>query len=81
MDSLKPACLLSGLRSINHISMVCSNLEASVAFYRDVLGFIVVKRPQSFNETFEGCWLWRYGLGLVRGTLEGMGAAAALIQR
>lgn len=23
---------------------------------RDVLGFIVVKRPQTFDETFEGCW-------------------------
>lgn len=52
------------LRSINHVSKVCSNVEASVAFYRDVLGFVVVKRPQSFNESFEGCWLWGYGVGL-----------------
>ncbi|KAL4452469.1 hypothetical protein ABPG75_008131 [Micractinium tetrahymenae] len=52
------------LRSVNHISKVCSSIEASVAFYRDILGFIVIKRPQSFEESFEGCWLWRYGLGL-----------------
>jgi hypothetical protein len=44
------------LRSINHISKVCSSVEASVAFYRDVLGFILVKRPQSFNDSFQGCW-------------------------
>ena len=44
------------LRSINHISKVCSSVEASAAFYRDVLGFILVKRPQSFNDSFEGCW-------------------------
>lgn len=44
------------LRSVNHISKVCSCLAASVAFYRDVLGFIVVKRPSSFDQSFEGCW-------------------------
>jgi catechol 2,3-dioxygenase-like lactoylglutathione lyase family enzyme len=35
-----------------------------VAFYRNVLGFILVKRPHTFNETFEGAWLWGYGIGL-----------------
>lgn len=45
-----PAC------SVNHISKVCSSIDASVAFYRDILGFIVIKRPQSFEESFEGCW-------------------------
>lgn len=23
-----------------------------------------VKRPETFNETFEGAWLWGYGMGL-----------------
>lgn len=41
---------------MNHISKVCSSIDASVAFYRDILGFIVIKRPQSFEESFEGCW-------------------------
>lgn len=44
------------VRSINHISKVCSNVAASAAFYRDVLGFIVIKRPSQFDESFEGCW-------------------------
>lgn len=35
-----------------------------MAFYRNVLGFILVKRPHTFNETFEGAWLWGYGIGL-----------------
>ncbi|KAI3438299.1 hypothetical protein D9Q98_000733 [Chlorella vulgaris] len=58
------------LRSINHISKVCSNVEASVAFYREVLGFILIKRPTTFNNTFEGAWLWGYGMGLhlIKGT-------------
>ncbi|PRW57501.1 metallothiol transferase [Chlorella sorokiniana] len=67
--SLQPPSLLA-LRGVNHISKVCSDVAKSVEFYRDVLGFIVVKRPQTFDETFEGCWLWRYGLGLhlIKGT-------------
>lgn len=35
-----------------------------MAFYRDCLGFMLVKRPETFNETFEGAWLWGYGMGL-----------------
>lgn len=52
-------------------SQVCANLEASVAFYRDLLGFLVVQRPSSLSHSnIEGCWLWRYGLGLhlIQGT-------------
>lgn len=62
--SRRPGSGHLSLRSVNHISKVCSSVAASVAFYRDVLGFMLVKRPQSFEDSFEGCWMWRYGLGL-----------------
>lgn len=50
------------LRSLNHISLVCRDVDASARFYRDVLGFVEVKRPSSLE--FEGCWLFRYNLGV-----------------
>ena len=42
------------LSSINHISVLCSSVEKSVAFYEQVLGFAPIKRPGSFN--FDGAW-------------------------
>lgn len=42
------------LLSLNHVSYVCKSLAASVKFYEDVLGFVLVKRPSSFD--FEGAW-------------------------
>jgi len=42
------------LRQINHISRVCSSLTKSLEFYRDVLGFVEIKRPDSFD--FDGAW-------------------------
>lgn len=42
------------LQSINHISRVTADLEEAVAFYRDVLGFILVRRPQSLG--CNGAW-------------------------
>lgn len=42
------------LRQINHISRVCSSLSKSLEFYRDVLGFVEIKRPDSFD--FDGAW-------------------------
>lgn len=50
------------LRSLNHLSLVCRDVRASAAFYRDVLGFMEVKRPTSFE--FEGCWLFNYNIGV-----------------
>ncbi|KAI7838098.1 hypothetical protein COHA_008106 [Chlorella ohadii] len=52
------------LSAVNHISRVCRDVAATAAFYSDLLGFIPVQRPQSLEEKFEGCWMWRYGLGL-----------------
>ncbi|XP_062208348.1 glyoxylase I 4-like [Phragmites australis] len=50
------------LASLNHISVVCRSLESSLSFYRNVLGFIPIRRPGSFD--FDGAWLFNYGIGI-----------------
>ncbi|XP_062182421.1 glyoxylase I 4-like [Phragmites australis] len=50
------------LASLNHISVMCRSLQSSLNFYRDVLGFIPVRRPGSFD--FDGAWLFNYGIGI-----------------
>ncbi|CAL4978151.1 unnamed protein product [Urochloa decumbens] len=50
------------LAALNHISVVCRSLQGSVHFYRDVLGFIPIRRPGSFD--FDGAWLFNYGIGI-----------------
>ncbi|KAI7987007.1 hypothetical protein LOK49_LG14G01109 [Camellia lanceoleosa] len=50
------------LTSLNHISLVCRSLEKSIDFYTNVLGFVPVRRPNSFN--FDGAWLFSYGIGI-----------------
>ncbi|RLN25204.1 lactoylglutathione lyase [Panicum miliaceum] len=50
------------LAALNHISVVCRSLESSVHFYRDVLGFVPIRRPGSFD--FDGAWLFNYGVGI-----------------
>jgi catechol 2,3-dioxygenase-like lactoylglutathione lyase family enzyme len=47
------------IRSLNHIAVVTRRVEDSVKFYRDVLGFREVERP---NFKFAGAWLFNYGL-------------------
>lgn len=47
------------ISAVNHLSVVTRRLEASRKFYRDVLGFREVERPD-FN--FAGAWLYNYGL-------------------
>lgn len=42
------------LKSVNHISLICKSLEESINFYQNVLGFIPIRRPGSFD--FEGAW-------------------------
>lgn len=46
------------LLALNHVSYVCKSLTTSVKFYEDVLGFVLVKRPSSFD--FEGAWYVLY---------------------
>lgn len=47
------------IESVNHIARVTRDLEASTAFYRDVLGFRPIQRP---NFRFPGAWLYNYGV-------------------
>lgn len=42
------------LLSLNHVSFACKSVSESVKFYEDVLGFVLIKRPSSFD--FEGAW-------------------------
>ncbi|KAI3967080.1 hypothetical protein MKX01_029044 [Papaver californicum] len=50
------------LLSLNHVSYVCKSVVESARFYQEVLGFVLIKRPSSFN--FEGAWLFNYGIGI-----------------
>jgi len=47
------------LKSLNHLGVLTRDLEKSKAFYRDILGFREVKRP---NFNFAGAWIYNYGL-------------------
>lgn len=47
------------IQSAHHIGRVVRDLDASIAFYRDVLGFEQVWRP---DFDFRGAWLFNYGL-------------------
>lgn len=47
------------ISAVNHIAVLTRDVEASTAFYRDVLGFRPVARP---NFSFAGAWLFNYGL-------------------
>ncbi|CAI9294234.1 unnamed protein product [Lactuca saligna] len=50
------------LLSLNHVSFVCKSVRRSVKFYSDVLGFVLIRRPSSFD--FEGAWLFNDGIGI-----------------
>ncbi|XP_047979173.1 glyoxylase I 4-like [Salvia hispanica] len=50
------------LMALNHVSRVCRSVEESVEFYTKVLGFVLIKRPESFH--FDGAWLFNYGIGI-----------------
>lgn len=47
------------LQAVNHVGLVTRRLEDSRRFYREVLGFREVARP---NFDFPGAWLYNYGL-------------------
>ncbi len=47
------------IRSLNHVGRLTKHLEESKAFYRNVLGFQEIVRP---NFDFPGAWLFNYGL-------------------
>jgi len=54
------------LDSVNHLAREVTDVDRSVAFYQNVMGFRVIKRP-SFN--FRGAWL--YGCGVQLHIIEG----------
>jgi catechol 2,3-dioxygenase-like lactoylglutathione lyase family enzyme len=45
--------------SVNHVGVMTSRVAESRRFYREVLGFREVSRP---NFDFDGAWLYNYGL-------------------
>lgn len=46
----------------NHAALNVTNVEASIAFYTEVLGFYEVARP---GFSFAGSWLYSSGLGMM----------------
>lgn len=50
------------LTSLNHISLLCKSVEDSINFYENVLGFVPINRPRSFD--FDGAWMFNYGVGI-----------------
>jgi glyoxylase I family protein len=47
------------IQCVHHLGRLTKRLEASRAFYRDVLGFREIERP---NFDFPGAWLYNYGV-------------------
>ncbi|MBC8350437.1 MAG: VOC family protein [Planctomycetes bacterium] len=47
------------IEAVNHIARVTHDLEASLVFYQNVLGFRPIRRP---NFQFPGAWLFNYGV-------------------
>ncbi|XP_061999554.1 glyoxylase I 4-like [Rosa rugosa] len=56
------SCESLPLLSLNHVSLLCRSVWDSMRFYEEVLGFVLIKRPSSFN--FNGAWLYNYGIGI-----------------
>ena len=48
-----------GILSLHHVSRTTTDLEASLGFYVDLLGFQPLRRPPF---SFRGAWLYGYGL-------------------
>lgn len=47
------------IQSVNHVARLTRHLDEARQFYRDVLGFREIRRP---NFNFPGAWLYNYGL-------------------
>lgn len=64
------------LDSINHLAREVSDVERSIAFYQDVMGFRAIRRP-SFN--FRGAWLFGFGvqIHIIEGAPPNSGAAVS----
>jgi glyoxylase I family protein len=64
------------IRSLHHVARVTRRLQESRLFYRDVLGFHEIPRPEL---GFPGAWLFNYGLQihLIVNQVAGKPAGAA----
>ncbi|KAK3410406.1 hypothetical protein EUGRSUZ_J02400 [Eucalyptus grandis] len=62
IEEVMGGCEALPLLSLNHVSLMCRSVRESVRFYEDVLGFVLIKRPSSFD--FNGAWLYNYGIGI-----------------
>lgn len=62
------------IKHLHHVARVTRRLEESRAFYRDVLGFREIPRPQL---KFPGAWLFNYGLQIHLIVNDGEGLPAA----
>lgn len=60
------------LHGLHHFARTTRNVDASVAFYRDVLGFRPIQRP---GFAFRGAWLFNYGFQIH--IIEHAGAGSA----
>jgi len=49
------------IKQLHHVALVTTQTARSVAFYRDVLGFAELRRP---DFDFRGAWLYGYGVQL-----------------
>ncbi|XP_056164124.1 glyoxylase I 4 [Syzygium oleosum] len=50
------------LMALNHVSRLCRSVKDSIEFYRKMLGFVLIERPQAFD--FDGAWLFNYGISI-----------------
>ncbi|KAI6675929.1 hypothetical protein NL676_036725 [Syzygium grande] len=58
----KPEAREMPLMALNYVSRLCRSVKDSIEFYRKVLGFVLIKRPQAFD--FDGAWLFNYGISI-----------------
>ena len=47
---------------INHVSYAVPQPQVTAQFFEDVLGFKRIKRPESFQNSFDGAWLCGMGV-------------------
>ncbi|XP_031379801.1 uncharacterized protein LOC116194997 isoform X2 [Punica granatum] len=50
------------LMALNHVSRLCRSVDKSRDFYKGMLGFVEMERPDSLD--FNGAWLFNYGVGV-----------------
>lgn len=69
MPTKAPAVTIAGY---SHVAVMVDDLDAAIEFYRDVLGFAMLPRPD-FGPGTEGAWLQLGSAQVHLGTVEAMG--------